>query len=112
MPALPEPTPADFRLSSLSSGVFGWPAALSLALASQLAYSTASEVERQLQVWGFSSCDFVQEGAAQGFMAANHELVLVCFRGTESTADWLSNLKLIPRTANDLGSSVHAGFWG
>ncbi|MCP9784419.1 trypsin-like peptidase domain-containing protein [Cyanobium sp. WKJ7-Wakatipu] len=108
-PAAAAPTPADFKLSSLSSPVFNWPAALSLALASQLAYNPEVEVERQLQAWGFQNCDFVEQDAAQGFACS--DLVLVCFRGTESTADWLSNLKVIPKAVNELGSSVHAGFW-
>ena len=54
-PAASAPTPADFKLSSLSSPVFNWPAALSLALASQLAYNPESEVESQLQAWGFQT---------------------------------------------------------
>jgi V8-like Glu-specific endopeptidase len=111
-PAAPAPTPADFELSSLNSPMFSWPTALSLALASQLVYSPEAEVERQLQVWGFRSCDFVEQGAAQGFLAASSDLVLVCFRGTESTADWLSNLNVNPRDGDNLGPSVHAGFWG
>ena len=110
-PAAAAPTPADFKLSSLSSPVFNWPAALSLALASQLAYNPEAEVESQLQAWGFQNCDFVEQDAAQGFVASCSDLVLVCFRGTESTADWLSNLKVIPKAVNELGSSVHAGFW-
>jgi V8-like Glu-specific endopeptidase len=110
-PAASAPTPADFKLSSLSSPVFSWPAALSLALASQLAYNPEAEVERQLRAWGFQNCDFVKQNAAQGFVASSSDLVLVCFRGTESTADWLSNLKVIPKAVNELGSSVHAGFW-
>lgn len=111
-PAAPVPTPADFRLSSLSHPVFSWPTALSLALASQLAYSPEVEVERQLRAWGFRNCDFVEQEAAQGFLASGPDLVLVCFRGTESTADWLSNLKVNPKAVIELGSSVHAGFWG
>jgi V8-like Glu-specific endopeptidase len=111
-PVAPAPTPADFKLSSLSSPVFSWPTALSLALASQLAYNPEAEVERQLRAWGFRNCDFVEQDAAQGFLASSADLVLVCFRGTESTADWLSNLKVNPKAVNELGSSVHAGFWG
>ena len=53
----------------------------------------------------------MEAGAAQGFLASTASLVLVTFRGTESTADWLSNLKVQPRTVPGLGK-VHAGFWG
>ncbi|MFN5160742.1 MAG: lipase family protein [Cyanobacteriota bacterium] len=105
------PTAADFKLASLASPVFTWPTALSLALASQLAYNPEVEVERQLQAWGFRSCDFVEQGAAQGFLAASDDLVLVCFRGTESTADWLSNLNVLSKHVDALDGPVHAGFW-
>ncbi|MFM9109835.1 MAG: trypsin-like peptidase domain-containing protein [Prochlorococcaceae cyanobacterium] len=110
--AAPAPSPADFRLTSLSSPVFTWPTALSLALASELVYRPEAEVERQARAWGFRSCDFVEQGAAQGFLAASADLVLGCFRGTEGTADWLSNLKVNPRVVDELGAQVHAGFWG
>jgi V8-like Glu-specific endopeptidase len=109
---LPSPTASDFNLTSLSSLVFTWPTALSLGLASDLVYRSEVAVESQARAWGFSACQFVEQGAAQGFLATSPELMLVCFRGTESTADWLSNLKLNPTEADDLGSSVHAGFWG
>jgi V8-like Glu-specific endopeptidase/surfactin synthase thioesterase subunit len=109
-PAAP-PAPAVFRLESLERRAFDWQTALSLALASELAYSPAAEVERRARAWGFQDCSFVEAGAAQGFLASTASLVLVAFRGTESTADWLSNLKVQPRTVPGLGK-VHAGFWG
>ncbi|MCS5697883.1 trypsin-like peptidase domain-containing protein [Cyanobium sp. FGCU-52] len=109
--AAPAQPPGPFTLSSLSSPVFSWPTALSLGRASELVYRTEAEVERQARDWGFRSCDFVEQGAAQGFLAASADLVLVCFRGTESTADWLSNLKVTPKVVDELSGSVHAGFW-
>jgi len=110
----PAPAPqvtAPFLLGSLSSPAFSWPTALSLGLASELVYKPEAEVERQALAWGFRSCDFVEQGAAQGFMAASTDVLLVCFRGTESITDWLSNLKVTPKVVNGLGSQVHAGFW-
>jgi V8-like Glu-specific endopeptidase/surfactin synthase thioesterase subunit len=110
-PPSPAGGPAEFRLESLERRGFDWQTALSLALASELAYSPAAEVERRARAWGFQDCRFVEAGAAQGFLANTASLVLVTFRGTESTADWLSNLKVQPRTVPGLGK-VHAGFWG
>jgi hypothetical protein len=110
-PGVPAAAKAEFRLDSLERRVFDWQTSLSLALASELAYSPAAEVERQARAWGFQDCSFVEAGAAQGFLASTASLVLVAFRGTESTADWLSNLKVQPRTVPGLGK-VHAGFWG
>ncbi|MFM7733310.1 MAG: lipase family protein, partial [Cyanobium sp.] len=105
------PTATDFRLDALTRTAFDWQTAQSLALASQLAYSPAAEVERQARAWGFADCRFVEAGAAQGFLASTASVVLVTFRGTESTADWLSNLQVQLKTVPGLGK-VHAGFWG
>ena len=110
-PAAPQVSPADFRLASLANPTFDWETALSLGLASQLAYSPAAQVKAQALAWGFSDCVFVEEGAAQGFVAWAAQATLVTFRGTESTADWVSNLHLTTRTIPQVGQ-VHAGFWG
>ena len=103
--------PAAFRLEALERSGFNWQAAQALALASQLAYSPAAAVERQAKAWGFADCRFVEDGAAQGFLASTASMVLVSFRGTESPADWLSNLNVQARAVAGLGR-VHAGFWG
>ena len=80
-------------------------------MASELSYRPAAEVQLRARAWGFQDCRFVQAGAAQGFVASTASLVLVAFRGTESTADWLSNLNVHPQDVAGLGR-VHAGFWG
>lgn len=111
----PPPPPitggADFRIDSLLQESFGWPTALSLGLASELAYSPPAAVRSRALAWGFQDCTFVEARAAQGFVASSAEVVLVSFRGTESAADWLSNLQVMPQTVAGLGR-VHAGFWG
>ncbi|MFN9660527.1 MAG: lipase family protein, partial [Cyanobacteriota bacterium] len=112
-PPAPPPAPpvsaADFRLACLDRSGFDWQASLSLCLASDLAYSPAAAVKAQALAWGFSACVFVEQGAAQGFLAWTSEVAMVTFRGTESTRDWLSNLRLIPRELPGLGR-VHGGF--
>jgi hypothetical protein len=112
--ASPEPwsgcsTPTIFRLDALARTSFDWQASLSLCLASQLAYGEAAAVKAQARTWGFSDVAFVERGPAQGFLAWTPELAMVAFRGTESTADWLSNLHLTTRDLPGLGR-VHAGF--
>ena len=102
-------TSADFRLASLTQTSFDWQKALSLCLASELSYSPAARVRVQARAWGFSDCAFVEQGAAQGFLAWTANMAMVAFRGTESTADWLSNLHLTTRVVPGLGR-VHAGF--
>jgi hypothetical protein len=120
-PAAPAPMPAasapvtmaagsaDFRLASLAATSFDWQTSLSLCLASELAYKSAAEVKAQARVWGFSDGVFVEKGAAQGFLAWSATLAMVAFRGTESTADWLSNLHLTSSTLPGVGR-VHTGF--
>lgn len=80
-------------------------------MASQLAYSPADEVEAQAKAWGFNGCVFLDNKAAQGFLAWTSDVAMVTFRGTESTADWLSNIHLTTRTLPGVGR-VHAGFLG
>jgi hypothetical protein len=111
--APPSPTTggADFRIDSLLQDSFTWQTALSLGLASELAYNPPAAVRSQALAWGFRDCAFVEARAAQGFVASSAEVVLVSFRGTESTSDWLSNLQVMPQTVAGLGR-VHAGFWG
>lgn len=117
-PPLPPPPPpappvsaADFRLASLAAASFDWSTALSLCLASELAYSPAAKVQAQALAWGFSGCEFVEKKAAQGFLAWTEDLAMVTFRGTESASDWMSNLNVTTRTIPGVGP-VHAGFLG
>ncbi|MCT0213676.1 MULTISPECIES: lipase family protein [unclassified Synechococcus] len=100
---------APFSLASLSRESFSWDTALSLALACQLAYEPAATVQARALEWGFSSCEPISDGPAQCFVAGSEDLVLVSFRGTESVADWLSNLKLLSTDSGRFGP-VHAGF--
>lgn len=117
-PPLPPPPPpaspvttADFRLDSLANPVFDWTTALSLCLASELAYNGAEEVKKQALSWGFNGCEFVEKKAAQSFLAWTPEVAMVTFRGTESASDWMSNLNVTTRSIPGVGP-VHAGFLG
>jgi V8-like Glu-specific endopeptidase len=111
LPAGPMPSYADFSLSSLSGGRFQWRTALSLALATQLAYEPPANVQATSRAWGFSDCQPISRGDAQCFVATTADLVLVCFRGTTSLGDWLSNLNLSTINTTTIGT-VHSGFLG
>lgn len=109
-----QPEPAawafdDFRMESLETAGFNWPAALSLAVASDLAYSEGSVVESTARTLGFTDCRFIRRGATECFVASHDQRVLVAFRGTQGLNDWLSNLDLFP-TRRAYGR-VHAGFF-
>lgn len=107
--AAPAWTAADFRRDSLTGTGFDWPAALSLAVASKLAYSDRFTVEATARRLGFTHCRFFQDGATECFLARDRDRVVVAFRGTQGLNDWLSNLDLFP-TQRDYGR-VHAGFF-
>lgn len=98
-----------FSIESLKKGSFSWRAALSLALASRVAYSTAVDVTATARkVWSFDECEFVEADDTQCFVAASSEVVVVSFRGTEAVGDWLSNLNTLS-TMRPYGK-VHRGF--
>lgn len=99
-----------FSPESLQSARFSWPAALSLALASDLAYSPPGVVvSTGLNVWNLESCSFLTTGETQCFIGSTPQVILVSFRGTESLGDWLGNLNAFG-TQKPYGR-VHRGFW-
>ncbi|MCD0462371.1 lipase family protein [Roseiconus lacunae] len=92
-------------------GVFSWQATLSTALASHLVYHlSGSEIESVAKdEWGFNSCKFISRDGMECFVAADDNINLVSFRGTErSIGDWLTNLNLFTRTRSY--GVVHRGF--
>ncbi len=106
-----DPFMDKFSIPSLNRTDFDWHTALSLALASRLAYGSAGEVEvTTRQTWGLETCEFVEADDTQCFVATSADAVLVSFRGTENLGDWLSNLNLLT-TSRPYGK-VHRGFLG
>lgn len=94
--------------------------ALALAHASKLAHEAdRNKILRQLQGWGFPEdhCRVFSENTAQVLAAANGEIMVVAFRGTEpdKLADWLVDAEIIQKPWRDyfgepdLGR-VHHGF--
>ncbi len=105
---------APFHLDSLSKLNFTWKAALSLALASKLAYESDQSVRStclgSARSWGFSSCEFIDVDDTQCFVALTSEIALVTFRGSESRGDWLRNINVPGRTRSY--GVAHRGFLG
>ncbi|MFB1488238.1 MULTISPECIES: hypothetical protein [unclassified Thiocapsa] len=98
-----------FDRNALKSEGFSWKSALSLALASQLAYVRGSQgvIQVAKDNWGYTGCRLFAAGDTQGFVAWDEACVLVSFRGTDSTGDWLLNASLVP-TEQPYGR-VHGG---
>ncbi len=84
-------------------------AALSLGLASKLAYAEAGTArEVAVERWGFESFEAFGSDSAEGFVASEERLVVVGFRGSSGIASWKDHLgfEAIPWVAG----RVHAGF--
>ena len=104
-----------FSRAALRATTFDWNAALSLALASQLAYGDQVRVEHTAQsVWGLTDCRFLSVDDTQCFIAAappeggSSGAILVAFRGTDSVGDWLADLNVVGTTRSY--GTVHRGF--
>ncbi len=83
--------------------------ALSLAKASSLAYLGEDMIRRTvLEDWKFASFEPISVDRVQLFIAANDEIVMVVFTGTNEASDWGINLdsKKIP---SEFGG-IHKGF--
>lgn len=105
-----EPDTREFSLNALKVDGFSWQKALSLALASRLAYETSDATEQQeLVEWGFERFTSMSAGGMVGFAAFANDVLLVSFRGTDNLTDWLYNLD-IGQEKRPYGG-VHRGFF-
>ena len=81
-----------------------------LGQAAKLAYADATTVRQETAAWGFDTFHFFDSKETQAFLAANAQMTLLAFRGTEPTKmkDWMSDVDL------DLvefpGGKAHHGF--
>jgi hypothetical protein len=125
-PALPAPSPeglfrreesdvfgdaADhFTQQAFTTDTFSWQAALNAALCSRLAYDTGESVRTMLlEKWQFESCQAIAADNTECFVASTPRTVVVSFRGTQQTADWLINLNVV--TQHAAYGHVHRGFY-
>lgn len=98
-----------FTQDSLNADAFTWKTALSMALCSQLSYHPSAAIMHIARKnWLLETCDFVEAGDTQCFIASSPQAIVVAFRGTESVADWITDLKLLS-TSRKYGT-VHGGF--
>lgn len=98
-----------FELGSLNTTTFSWQAALSLCHASQLAYSDEQTVLDTAANWGFTNTRYLADDETQGFFASAGGIGVLCFRGTESVGDWLTNIQIINKKRPY--GRVHRGFY-
>ncbi len=99
-----------FDAASLKSSTFSWKASITTAVCSHLAYEKSAVVEATMrQRYQMQSCEFVQNDDTECFVAANADTIIVAFRGTAGTADWIGNLKFINTSASY--GELHRGFY-
>jgi hypothetical protein len=101
--------PYPFSAASLEAMHFDWNTALSLALASRLAYENPSAILTTARdMWQLEGCKFIEADDTQCFVATTPQTLLLAFRGTESAGDWLADLDIASK-ARPYGV-VHRGF--
>ena len=98
----------DFDKASLLDTSFSVAAARSLAAMCKLAYAGPASIEQTLAECSLTPLVVFDVDDTQGFLAADDDVAVLAFRGTESVADWIRNLK-IRRTETPMGK-VHRGF--
>lgn len=101
--------PQMFDLNSLNETHFTWQTALSLAMASDLAYQPGNAIESvATRNWNMDECQFLARGDTHCFVARTDAAIIVAFRGTAVLADWLANLDIasLPTPYGNL----HRGF--
>lgn len=100
---------SSFSLQQLGTEAFSWQTALSLAMASKLAYESSGAVEDfTIRQWGFNNYETLDMGGTQGFIARSSDVMLIAFRGTDQLTDWLDDLDVRPESRPY--GIVHAGF--
>jgi triacylglycerol lipase len=81
-------------------------------MAAELAYESEATIERAVfDEWGFDHCRFIDSDDSQAFVAADREVIIVAFRGTENDlTDWLTDADF-NMVKGPLNGKVHEGFY-
>ncbi|MDP5215700.1 S8 family serine peptidase [Ruegeria sp. 2205SS24-7] len=105
--------PISFRFRPewlLDNSEFSWRSALALVSACKAAYLPGDHAANLANgEWSMSAEPFDVEDS-QGLILNNDQVTVIAFRGTDSTADWLGNLQILPRQVDAFNGSLHAGF--
>ncbi len=109
------PQPVDYSLFNFDPTyrAYSNANALSMGLASALAYETPEKIQAQALAWGFPQFRFLQGtrriSDTQAYIIGNDTTLILAFRGTEQKMkDWATDLNFI-KIEGPLGD-VHEGF--
>ena len=89
--------------------------ALSLAFACLLSYKSEKHIISEASDWGFSQVRFLEiiQGHRidmQCYVMADHDNIVIVFRGNDNIRDWLSTFIAITEAGPFINSNAHKGF--
>jgi len=86
--------------------------AMTFADIAHLAYTEPGYIEKQLGDWQFKTFEWIEDKEidTQSFLTTREDYIVVCFRGTASGRDWITDANLIRTRSFDGKGGVHRGF--
>lgn len=86
--------------------------AMILADFSHLAYLNPDFIQAQAEDWGYRHFEWIEDEKTdtQSFVVSKDNHIVVCFRGTGSGTDWITDAKLFKTNSSDNQGRVHSGF--
>lgn len=106
------PLPKDLltilRMPWDSNKVADWPAALTMAVISDLSYRPPHDAIIEFRKLGFAECETFINNSMAGYVVHIEDAVVIAFRGTDDIFDWLANANRFP--ARTKHGPIHRGF--
>ncbi len=106
---------ADKFVGLVAKSAYDEGTALSLAIATDLAYNGRTTIEKTARSWGFPDVAFfnIDKGLdinTQCFVMSDANNVVVVFRGSDKISDWLANFQASYDPGPLIKTSAHEGF--
>ncbi len=86
-----------------------WEAAGALAQMCKLSYASEAEINTTLAEWGLPKVSHFRNGPLYACAASDDRTVLIAFRGTDDSKDWLVNADATPQPVRH--GLIHRGFY-
>ena len=97
-----------FQMKWDSESRFDWPVVEPLAMMSQSAYDEQTTAAAAFQNLGFERVVPIVVGSMTAYVASSKNVMVIVFRGTDDSDDWLVNLDTDP--ARTRHGQIHEGF--
>ncbi len=86
-----------------------WAVAGALAQMCKLSYASEAEINTTLSEWGLPKVSHFRNGSLYACVASDDRTVLIAFRGTDDSKDWLVNADATPQPVRH--GIIHRGFY-